>query len=168
MLSKHYESTKVDRRTWLHVPSGTIWSTGSYTDQCFKTQKGTFTKMYTPNARNSIKIILTVLAGMLHIWRTLYIRGTASSRVVQTSPSVPGSRTVWRISGPQRAGQLPLTTFTSGPTTRCPLVTVDVCQILTNVWNNSFIIHIRGVVWPRWIVTPILRQQHCRLSVVYP
>ena len=22
MLSKHYESTEVDRRTWLHVPSG--------------------------------------------------------------------------------------------------------------------------------------------------
>ena len=23
MLSKRYESTEVDRRTWLHVPSGT-------------------------------------------------------------------------------------------------------------------------------------------------
>ena len=27
MLSKRYESTEVDRRTWLHVPSGTHWST---------------------------------------------------------------------------------------------------------------------------------------------
>ena len=26
MLSKRYESNKVDRRTWLHVPSGTHWS----------------------------------------------------------------------------------------------------------------------------------------------
>ena len=24
MLSKRYESTEVDRRTWLHVPSGTM------------------------------------------------------------------------------------------------------------------------------------------------
>ena len=24
---KRYESTEVDRRTWLHVPSGTHWST---------------------------------------------------------------------------------------------------------------------------------------------
>ena len=27
MLSKRYKSTEVDRRTWLHVPSGTHWST---------------------------------------------------------------------------------------------------------------------------------------------
>ena len=31
MLSKHYKSTEVDRRTWLHVPSGTPWSTSSDT-----------------------------------------------------------------------------------------------------------------------------------------
>ena len=29
MLSKRYESTEVDRITWLHVPSGTHWSTKS-------------------------------------------------------------------------------------------------------------------------------------------
>ena len=29
MLSKRYESTEVNRRTWLHVPSGTHWSTSS-------------------------------------------------------------------------------------------------------------------------------------------
>ena len=33
MLSKRYESTEVDRRTWLHVPSGTHWSTSSDTHQ---------------------------------------------------------------------------------------------------------------------------------------
>ena len=31
MLSKRYKSTEVDRRTWLHVPSGTPWSTSSDT-----------------------------------------------------------------------------------------------------------------------------------------
>ena len=33
MFSKRYESTEVDRRTWLHVPSGTHWSTSSDTHQ---------------------------------------------------------------------------------------------------------------------------------------
>ena len=33
MLSKRYGSTEVDRRTWLHVPSGTHWSTSSDTHQ---------------------------------------------------------------------------------------------------------------------------------------
>ena len=33
MLSKRYESTEVDRRTWLHLPSGTHWSTSSDTHQ---------------------------------------------------------------------------------------------------------------------------------------
>ena len=33
MLSKTYESTEVDRRTWLHVPSGNHWSTSSDTHQ---------------------------------------------------------------------------------------------------------------------------------------
>ena len=27
MLSKRYESTEVDRRTWIHVPAGTLCST---------------------------------------------------------------------------------------------------------------------------------------------
>ena len=30
---KRFESTKVDPRTWLHVPSGTPWSTSSDTHQ---------------------------------------------------------------------------------------------------------------------------------------
>ena len=33
MPSKRYESTEVDRRTWLHVPSGTLMCTSSDTHQ---------------------------------------------------------------------------------------------------------------------------------------
>ena len=39
MLSKRYESTEVDRRTWLHVPSGTPWSTSSDTHQVVEIKK---------------------------------------------------------------------------------------------------------------------------------
>ena len=42
MLSKHYESTEVDRRTSLHVPSGTHWSTSSDTHQVVEIQKRDF------------------------------------------------------------------------------------------------------------------------------
>ena len=38
MLSKRYESTEVDRKTWLHVPSGTLWSTSSDTHQVVEIQ----------------------------------------------------------------------------------------------------------------------------------
>ena len=48
MLSKHYESTEVDRRTWQHVPSGTHWSTSSDIHRVVEIQKETSTKMYTP------------------------------------------------------------------------------------------------------------------------
>ena len=48
MLSKRYESTEVDRRTWLYLPSGTLWSTSSDTHQDVEIQKETSTKMYTP------------------------------------------------------------------------------------------------------------------------
>ena len=48
MLSKRYKSTEVDCRTWLHVPSGTPWSTRSDTHQVVEIQKETFTQMYTP------------------------------------------------------------------------------------------------------------------------
>ena len=48
MLSKRYESTEVDRRTWLHVPSGTHWSTSSDTHQVVEIQIETSIKMYTP------------------------------------------------------------------------------------------------------------------------
>ena len=48
MLSKRYKLTEVDRRTDLHVPSGTPWSTSSDTHQEVEIQKETCTKMYTP------------------------------------------------------------------------------------------------------------------------
>ena len=50
MLSKRYvyKSTAVDRRTWLHVPPGTRWSTSSDTHQVVEIQEETPTKMYTP------------------------------------------------------------------------------------------------------------------------
>ena len=47
MLSKRYESTEVDRTTWLHVPSGTHWSTSSDTHQVVEIWKKTSSKMYT-------------------------------------------------------------------------------------------------------------------------
>ena len=43
MLSKRYEPTEVDRRTWLHVPSGTPWSTSSDTHQVVEIWKETST-----------------------------------------------------------------------------------------------------------------------------
>ena len=48
MLWKRYESTEVERRTWLHVPSGKRWSTSSDTRQVVEIQKETSTKMFTP------------------------------------------------------------------------------------------------------------------------
>ena len=48
MLSKRYESTDVDRRTWLHVSSGTHWSTSSDTHQVVEIKKEISTKMHTP------------------------------------------------------------------------------------------------------------------------
>ena len=50
MLFKRYESTEVDRRTWLHVPPGTHWSTSSDTHQVveIQIQIETSSKMYTP------------------------------------------------------------------------------------------------------------------------
>ena len=48
MLSKRYESTEVDRRTCLHVPSVTHWSTSSDTHQVVELKTETSTKMHTP------------------------------------------------------------------------------------------------------------------------
>ena len=56
MLSKRYKSTEVDRRTWLHVPSGTHWSTSSDTHQVVEIQIETSTKMYTPSNRIKLTI----------------------------------------------------------------------------------------------------------------
>ena len=46
MLSKCYESTEVESRIWLHVPSGTHWSTSSDTHQVVEIYKDTSTTMY--------------------------------------------------------------------------------------------------------------------------
>ena len=43
MLSKRYESTEVDRRTLLHVPSGTPWSSRSDTHKVVEIKKETST-----------------------------------------------------------------------------------------------------------------------------
>ena len=45
MLSKRYESTEVNRRTWLHVHSGTNWSTSSDTHHVVEIQIETSTKI---------------------------------------------------------------------------------------------------------------------------
>ena len=47
MLSERYESTEVDRRTWLHVPSGTPWSTSSDTYQVVEIKKSIIVSSYT-------------------------------------------------------------------------------------------------------------------------
>ena len=39
MRRKRYESTEVDHRTWLHVPSGTHWSPISDTHQVVEIYK---------------------------------------------------------------------------------------------------------------------------------
>ena len=46
MLSKCYESTEVDRRTGLHVPSETHWSTSSDTQQVVEIEKDVSSKTY--------------------------------------------------------------------------------------------------------------------------
>ena len=48
MLSKRYESTEVDSRTWLLVPSGNLWSTSSDIHKVVEIPKDISTKMYTP------------------------------------------------------------------------------------------------------------------------
>ena len=50
MLSKRYNLTEVDRRTWLPVPSETHWSTSSDTHQVLvvEIEKRTSTNMNTP------------------------------------------------------------------------------------------------------------------------
>ena len=54
MLSKRYESTEVDRRTWLHVPSGTHWSTSSDTHQVVEIQIETSTYNMSGLLHNSL------------------------------------------------------------------------------------------------------------------
>ena len=46
MLSKRGESTDVDRKTFLDVPSGNLWSISSDPYTVINTLKENFTKMY--------------------------------------------------------------------------------------------------------------------------
>ena len=46
MLLKRYESTEVDSRTWLHLPSETQMSTNSDTHQVLEIEEISW--MYTP------------------------------------------------------------------------------------------------------------------------
>ena len=62
MLSKRYESTKVDRRTWLHVPSGTPWSPSSDTHQVVEIKKSLL-----------LRCIQTTLRGDFEVGITFYI-----------------------------------------------------------------------------------------------
>ena len=48
ICSKRYDSTEVDYRTSLPVPSETRWSTSGDTHQIVEIRKEIFTKMYTP------------------------------------------------------------------------------------------------------------------------
>ena len=70
MLSKGYESTEVDCRTWLHVPSGTHWSTSSDTHQVVEIQIETSTKMYTL---------------FLIYWNTLSVRPSVCKLMIWTA-----------------------------------------------------------------------------------
>ena len=50
MLSRHYESTEVDRKTWLQMPSGTHWSTSSDSQQVVEIQIETL-KTFCPRSQ---------------------------------------------------------------------------------------------------------------------
>ena len=59
MLSKRYESTEVDCRTWLHVHSGISSSTSNEfeTHQVVEIQIETSTKIYAPFLSDSINVM---------------------------------------------------------------------------------------------------------------
>ena len=61
MLSKRYKSTEVDCRTWLHVSSGTPWSTSSDTHQVVEIYSRAM-KTQHPNVHQYLKDILNVLS----------------------------------------------------------------------------------------------------------
>ena len=70
MRSKRYEATEVDRRTWLHVPSGTPWSTSSDTHQVVEIQKETSSKMY-KNVPRGITYVFILLASIVTVFNSL-------------------------------------------------------------------------------------------------
>ena len=70
MLSKRCESTEVDRRTLLHVHSGTHWSIRSDTNQVVEIQIETSTKMYTPFLIPNLLLIKFNLLRCIHHFNT--------------------------------------------------------------------------------------------------
>ena len=62
MLSNRYESTAVDRRTWLHVPEGTHWSTSNDTHQTIVTFETADMESYTLPFSSRFKIISLTLS----------------------------------------------------------------------------------------------------------
>ena len=71
MLSKRYKSTEVDRITWLHVPSGTYWSTSSDTHQLVEIKIATSYMIYT-----------LLLNGIINHTYHMRIKGTEPSSVI--------------------------------------------------------------------------------------
>ena len=71
MLSKRYESTEVDRRTWLHVSPGTHWSTSSDTHQVVEIKK-----------RLLLRCIYHFNSDLINIMEHMRISGTEPSSVI--------------------------------------------------------------------------------------
>ena len=71
MLSKRYKSTEVDRRTWLHVPSGTPWSTSSDTHQVVVIWIKTSTKMYAPFLKEQVNEFAEAVQQIFYSGRSL-------------------------------------------------------------------------------------------------
>ena len=65
---KRYESTEVDRRTWLHVHSGTPWSTSSDTHQV-------------------VEILRRLLLRCMHHFKSDLINNMNHMRISGTEPS---------------------------------------------------------------------------------
>ena len=88
MLSKCYESTEVDRRTWLHVPSGTPWSTSSDTHQLVEIWKETSTKMFT-HFKSDLLTIWTICAFRVMNPHQSSWAKQSSLKIENDSPKVP-------------------------------------------------------------------------------
>ena len=64
MLPKRYKSIEVDRITWLHMPSGTLWSTSSDTHQPLVIRKDEL--LYQSNKIAVIKVTASGSASESH------------------------------------------------------------------------------------------------------
>ena len=79
---KRYESTEVDRRTWLHVPSVTLWSTSSDTHQGVEIKKVISTKMNVYTILDWISLTI----GTICAFRVLNLRQWSLTK--QSSPKI--------------------------------------------------------------------------------